>query len=440
MTVEQIIDLGNTRMFVDAPDITPAIQIVRKLEPTNGNQAEVAVFSRGDDISMFHNNLEGRRFEISLHDQPDEGWQLKSDASRQLFTRLMGTGKPLGNVVEERIYTGIKTGLNEAFIIDDITRSRLIKAEPLSAQLMKPIVRGEDLRPWYQENEGRWLICLPSGWTVKTFPELKSRDEKAAWEKLKASHPGLTAYLEPFAMAGRKRQDKGQFWWELRACDYYNAFETTKIFWADIAKFPRFSWDEEKLFVNNRGYILPTEDISLVGILQSRITWFCIMQLCAPLGERLGLTRYLHFTQYIKHLPIPTLNDEQQTHIGKLDQQVTHAARQRYRLRQEMAQRIKSDLGAGQSKITDRLDEWWRLSWQEFRDEVRKSFKNEIPLKERRAWQELLQEESAKIEHFTVDIIRIEQELNTIVYAAFGLDQEEIQLIEQETKYQSGEW
>src|SRR5581483_4615637 len=108
----------------------------------------------------------------------------------------------------------------------------------------------------------------------------------------------------------------------------------------------------------------------------------CITQLCAPLGERLGLTRYLHLTQYIKHLPIPTLTDGQRTHIGKLARQVTEVARQRYHVRREMAQRVKSDLGAGQSKVTDRLDEWWRLDWQGFRDEVRKSFKREIPLKE----------------------------------------------------------
>src|SRR5437016_3708805 len=55
---------------------------------------------------------------------------------------------------------------------------------------------GEDLRPWYQENEGLWLICLPTGWTMKTFPDLHQDDEFSAWRKLSASHPGLATHLE----------------------------------------------------------------------------------------------------------------------------------------------------------------------------------------------------------------------------------------------------
>jgi len=105
-----------------------------------------------------------------------------------------------------------------------------------------------------------------------------------------------------------------------------------------------------------------------------------------------------------------------------------------------MAQRVKSDLGSGQSKVTDRLDEWWRLDWQGFRDEVRKSFKREIPLKERGEWQELFQEQQSEIERLTAEIVRLEEELNAAVYAVYGLSEEEIALIEQETKYQYGEW
>ena len=146
----------------------------------------------------------------------------------------------------------------------------------------------------------------------------------------------------------------------------------------------------------------------------------------APLAERVGLIIYQHFTQYIERLPIPTFTNEQRTLIGGFAQQITSIARDRYHVRREMAQRVKSDLGAEQSKITDRLDEWWRLDWQGFRDEVRKSFKREIPLRERGEWQELFQEQQAEINRLTAEIVRLEEALNAVVYAVYGLDRKSV--------------
>ncbi|MFL5667286.1 MAG: TaqI-like C-terminal specificity domain-containing protein [Ktedonobacteraceae bacterium] len=251
---------------------------------------------------------------------------------------------------------------------------------------------------------------------------------------------GITAYLKPFEEAAQKRQDKGQFWWELRACDYYDAFEKPKIFWPDIAKFPRFSWDEKGQFVNNQGYILPTNDRSLLGILQSRVCWFCITRLCAPLGERIGLLIYRHFTQYITNLPIATLNEVQCATISKLAQQLTETANQRYQVRRKTAYRIQNDLGMPQARLNRRLEVWWELSFKEFRDELLKVFKRDIPLKDRDDWEGLLRERSNEIERLTKEIVRLETELNKAVYEAYGLNDEEIKLIEQETKYQYGEW
>ena len=76
-------------------------------------------------------------------------------------------------------------------------RDRLIKEEPSCSAILKPVLRGEDLRPWYQEDEGRWLICLPNDWTMITFPEA-AMNETLAWEKTAAHHPGLAAISKTF--------------------------------------------------------------------------------------------------------------------------------------------------------------------------------------------------------------------------------------------------
>ncbi|HVB21048.1 MAG TPA: N-6 DNA methylase [Ktedonobacteraceae bacterium] len=171
-TLETIIDLGNTRVFADAPDLSPSIILVQKTMPTEDYTASVAVFGRGDSITAFRAQLDDKLFAVSMRDQLDSGWQLTGDAPRTLFTRLMATGKPLGEVVAGRLYYGIKTGLNEAFIIDQSTRDRLVKDDPACATILKPVLRGEDLRPWYQENEGRWLIFARRGIDIENYPSV----------------------------------------------------------------------------------------------------------------------------------------------------------------------------------------------------------------------------------------------------------------------------
>ena len=109
------------------------------------------------------------------------------------------------------------------------------------------MLRGEDLRPWYQEDESRWLIGIPDQWTRQQFGH--SLDETHAWLSFQKKHPSLAAYLIPFAEAARKRQDKGEYWWELRPCVYYAEFAKPKMFWPELAKQPRFSWDTTGSFV-----------------------------------------------------------------------------------------------------------------------------------------------------------------------------------------------
>ncbi len=74
--VETIVDLGDNHVFADAPDMTPAIEIVSKEQPKDENVAQVAVFARNEGIKTFKDQLADKMFNISIYDQTDEGWQL----------------------------------------------------------------------------------------------------------------------------------------------------------------------------------------------------------------------------------------------------------------------------------------------------------------------------------------------------------------------------
>jgi len=82
----------------------------------------------------------------------------------------------------------------------------------------------------------------------------------------------------------------------------------------------------------------------------------------------------------------------------------------------------------------------WELSFKDFRDELVKVFKRDIPLRERDDWEALLRERGGDIATLTPEIVRLETELNAAVYDVFGLNEEERGIIERETKYRYGEW
>ncbi len=434
-TIETIIDLGNNRVFADAPDLTPAIQVVRKTSPTNVYTAQAAIFARGERVTTFREQLDKKLFALTIHDQLDTGWQLTGDAQRVLLAKLIATGKPLGEVIEEHLYRGVVTGLNEAFIIDQTTRDRLVKDDPACAAIIKPVLRGEDLRPWYQENEGHWLIFARRGIEINDYPTIRAHLEQFR-EQLE---PYPAEWDSKNSWIGRK---PGTYkWYEIQdTVEYYEAFERPKILWPDIAKKPRFSWGEPGIYLGNTGYCLPADSYVLLGILSSRTLWYVLTHISQPLGERVGALIYRLFRQYMERLPIPSLIDAQREYIGTLAQQLTETARQRYEVRRKTTHRIVNDLGSSQARLNQRLTTWWELSFKEFREELVKVFRRDVPLKDRDDWEALLRERTAEIGRLTGEIVRLETELNEAVYEVFGLDDEERALIEQETKYGYGEW
>jgi uncharacterized coiled-coil DUF342 family protein len=141
----------------------------------------------------------------------------------------------------------------------------------------------------------------------------------------------------------------------------------------------------------------------------------------------------------MERLPIPLLTDDQDAAISAIIKQLVDIAQQRYGVRQKAAHQIQKDLGNGQLKLSRKLEEWWRLSFNEFRNEMRRVFKRDILLKEQDDWEEFLREWNTEIANLTEKIIKLENELNNCVYAIFELDENEIYLIEKETKCFYGE-
>ena len=272
---------------------------------------------------------------------------------------------------------------------------------------------------------------MASLWIIATWPNV-------SLAQFSQFYPSLAHHLAPFGNAARKRSDKGDYWWELRPCSYYHVFSENKIFWSAISKIPRFSFDTEHKYINNSVHFIPTDDKYLLAILQSRVIWFAISQMCVPLRLRAGLWQYQLKSQFISRLPIPTPTDDVRAIIAQLAQDISANAKARYALHERVRRRISQDLGGG-GKLNQKLSAWWERDFAGFRAEIHKHWKTDIPLRDRDDWQEWLASQRAKHAQFTAAIIAGETQLNAQVYGLFGLSAAEIALIEASTKYEYGE-
>jgi type I restriction-modification system DNA methylase subunit len=304
-TVLQMVDFGGLPVFANAKDTYVCIPLITKGVKKPMPRIEVCKIP-----SLKISNLTPYVAEQSFTIPPERfsaaTWALKSDAEAAVFEKITKAGKPLGEYIERKMFYGLKTGFNDAFVITTEQRQGIIKKSSTSAPLIKPFLGGEDIRRYHIEDNGKLMIVIPCGWTRTEIAKTKkgSISEKQAWEWLNQNHSGIAKHLEQFEDALRKRQDQGDFFWELRPCDYYSSLDAPKIIFPDICKAPRFYIDREGIYLANTAYCLGSDSLYLLGLLNSRLFWFAISNISIPFGIRAGEYRYRLIYQYMEQVPI----------------------------------------------------------------------------------------------------------------------------------------
>ena len=80
------------------------------------------------------------------------------DDEAKLLNKLQENAVPLGKYVDGKIHRGVLTGLNEAFVIDEETKNRLIAEDPKSAEVIKPFLAGRDIKRYQPPGSDKYLI------------------------------------------------------------------------------------------------------------------------------------------------------------------------------------------------------------------------------------------------------------------------------------------
>ncbi len=304
-----IVDFGGLPVFVNAKDTYVCVPLLVKGAPQGDikvTRVDSLDSGRLDDyVAMNRHSISGDRFS-------SDAWVLRSDSECDLFAKLMASGRALGDYVRRRIFYGLKTGLNEAFEVTATQRESLIKSSMLSQELIKPFVGGQNIRRYHVTDEKRFLIVIPCGWTreqmTKAGLNVSGISERRAWAWFSDCCPDVADHLAVFGDALRRRQDQGEYWWELRACDYYAYLDGPKIIFPDICKGPRFYLDYSGVYLANTAYCLGTDDRYLLGVLNSRVFWFAIGNISIPFGVRAGQYRYRLIYQYMEKVPVRVID------------------------------------------------------------------------------------------------------------------------------------
>ena len=307
--VLSIVDFGGLAVFANAKDTYVCVPLLAK--GAKQKQVEVSKVTSLKNLKLVE-HVAANHFTIPHERLSAEAWSLKSDAGAAVFEKVMQAGKPLGEYVERKMFYGLKTGFNEAFEVSAGQRAALTESSPASKPLIKPFLGGQDIRRYFINDDGRYLIVIPCGWTREQMAKAKKSSgdfsEREAWKWFAGEYPKLAEHLTRFANALKSRQDQGDYWWELRPCDYYEYFGAPKIIFPDICKGPRFYVDRTGIYLANTAYCLGTDDLYLLGVLNSRLFWFAISNISIPFGIRAGEYRYRLIYQYMEKVPIRVID------------------------------------------------------------------------------------------------------------------------------------
>jgi adenine-specific DNA-methyltransferase len=284
-----IVDFGELPVFDEAATFPAIFQMSKKKKSGPVRFTQVKTL----DFDSLHRVV--AKNSVILPDEAfgEDFWSLGDVQVNRILEKMKEVGVPLGEYIEGKIYYGIKTGYNKAFIIDEAKRKELIGLDPKSAEIIFPFAIGDDVRNYHVRQSYRYIILTKIGIDISRYP--------AVFNHMKTYQKELEA-----------RWDKGEHWWQLRACAYYDAFNKPKIVYPDIAKESRFTYVEGPMYFGNTCYFIPSEDKVLLGLLNSRLIWFYYSKMASVLGDPAKGGRLRWFSQDVMKIPIPAYNNRGQ--------------------------------------------------------------------------------------------------------------------------------
>ena len=229
-----------------------------------------------------------------------DSWVILSPIEQSIKRKIEAVGTPLKNW-DIQINYGIKTGYNDAFIIGTAKRDEILAncqsedERKRTAELIRPILRGRDIKRYGYNWANLWLINTHNG--------IRGKLERIHIE----DYPAVKAHLDQYWDKISKRADKGETPYNLRNCAYLEDFSKQQIVWIELSDEPKFSYAKNIISVNTVFFLTGEHVLHILGLLNSKlITWY--FKHCIGTTSGVGTNRWLKYT--IEQIPISEHNDQ----------------------------------------------------------------------------------------------------------------------------------
>ena len=318
MCFHRLLDFGSVPVFKAGVDT--CIVLVENAT-SNGEVFFAATFCDEADIPRLSDAFQERAFTMRASDLSPNGWALTSSEMLRLLERLENIGTPLERYVDGGFYRGMTIGCNDAFIIDKSVRQQLIAEDARSGKLIKPSLRGKTLKKWKVESTDEYMIVIASS-VNREWPWSDARNDSEAEQIFADTYPAIHQHLNSYRERLIAREDQGKFYWEFRSCTYYTGFAKPKIIYPQTAKSLYACYDTAETFGVNSIYFIPTRDLSLLAILNSRLFDWYARHKFQSLNDPWTGGRLQFLAQYMACVPIADRTAAQKATLSRLVKQI----------------------------------------------------------------------------------------------------------------------
>lgn len=313
-----VIDFGDAEVFEAIAYPTIVVAQKRSGRPAVASETFRALnWTPGQPPDGFSERFAAEAFSMPQTALPSGGWQLEPQGKRDLLGRLRAGGRPLTEWCGGRFYYGIKTGLNEAFVINEDQRAELISADGKNADIIKPFIGGRDVKRWQVTPRPQWLLFVP--WHFPLTEDLSitgpsSRAEQLFLERFPAIYKHLESHKRKLEQRDKAEIGIRYEWYALqRYRVYWREFLEPKIFVPAIEKACAYAPDGSGLFGNDKTSIIVSPRWRyLLSILNSSVSWWLTRQ---EFSSKQG-GFYEFKPMYVGKLPIPDPTPEQEALIS----------------------------------------------------------------------------------------------------------------------------
>ena len=320
-----LIDFAGVKVF-DSATVDTNVLLFSK--STSRHQTACAVANKKHKNCIDNLRIFVQQERVMCDFNTADSWVILSPIEQSIKRKIEAVGIPLKDW-DINIYRGVLTGCNEAFIINSTKRKEILancqsaEEKERTEELIRPILRGKDIKRYGYVDNGRYLINTHNGVKGK-IPRVDIND-----------YPAVKAHLDQFWDKISKRYDKGDTPYNLRNCAYLEDFSKPKVIYPNMTKYMPFVYDNMSYITNQKCFIITGIFVAyLTAFFNSSLFKYCFRD---SFPELQGGTRELSKI-FFEKIPVCKISDSQDV----LFQEAVEDIQDKYT--KQKAQRIDSML------------------------------------------------------------------------------------------------